>query len=334
MTFRYLYALLLIFPIALLLFVALRHPASRAVLQFPTAHRRLKLALGQLLLPIWFPFFLRLLGILFLLIALARPQTSTSHQRRISEGIDVMVALDVSQSMTIEDVGEDDKNRLDLAKETVKKFIAGRKDDRIGFLVFSGEAITLCPPTLDYDYLLSSVAQADVNQLKDGTAIGDAMATSVNRLKDSAAKSRVVILITDGDNNMGSIAPLTAGEIAVGYGIKIYAIALGKEGLVSYPDYVTFFGVTKKIHRQTNSTINPTLLMKIAEETGGKFFRADDSDSMQRVFDEINKLERNQVETKDRVIWEEHFQKFLVIAFALLLLDLLIRATIFRILPE
>lgn len=334
MTFRYLYALLLIFPIALLLFAALRHPASRAVLQFPIAHRRLKLAVGQLLLPIWFPFFLRLLGILFLLIALARPQTSTSHQRRISEGIDVMVALDVSQSMTIEDVGEDDKNRLDLAKETVKKFIAGRKDDRIGFLVFSGEAITLCPPTLDYDYLLSSVAQADVNQLKDGTAIGDAMATSVNRLKDSPAKSRIVILITDGDNNMGSIAPLTAGEIAVGYGIKIYAIALGKEGLVSYPDYVTFFGVTKKIHRQTNSTINPTLLMKIAEETGGKFFRADDSDSMQRVFEEINKLERNKVETKDRVIWEEHFQKFLLIAFLLLLLDMLVRATIFRILPE
>lgn len=334
MTFRHLPLLLLFIPVALLLLAALRKPASRAVLQFPLAHRRLKLSVGQLLLPVWVPFFLRLFGILFLLLAVARPQTSTSHQRRISEGIDVMVALDVSRSMTIEDVGVNGRNRLDLAKDTVKNFIGGRKDDRIGFLVFSGEGITLCPPTLDYEYLLSSVEQADVNVLKDGTAIGDAIATSVNRLKDSNAKSRVVILITDGDNNMGSIAPLTAGEIAVGYGIKVYAIALGKEGMVAYPDTVTFFGMTKKVYRQTTSTINPTLLMKIADETGGKFFRADDQDSMQRVFAEIDKLERNKVETKDRVIWEEHFQKFLAVALLLLLLDLLSRATIFRILPE
>lgn len=334
MTFRYPYLLLLAIPIALLLLAALRHPSSRAVLHFPVAHRRLKLNVRQLLLPIWFPFFLRLAGIIFLLLAVARPQTSTSHQRRLTEGIDVMVALDVSQSMTIEDVGQDDRNRLDVAKETVKKFIAGRRDDRIGFLVFSGEGITLCPPTLDYDYLLSTVEQADVNQLKDGTAIGDAIATSVNRLKTSTAKSRVVILITDGDNNMGSIAPLTAGEIATGYGVKVYAIALGTEGLVSYPDYVNFFGVTKKVHRQTTSTINPTLLMKIAEESGGKFFRAADSDSLQRVFEEIDKLERNKVETKDRVIWEEHFQKFLIVALTLFLLDLLARATVFRVLPE
>jgi Ca-activated chloride channel family protein len=334
MTFRYLYVLLLAIPIVLLLLAAIRKPASKAVLQFPIAHRRLKLGLGQLLLPIWLPFLFRLLGIIFLLVALARPQTSTSHQRRISEGIDVMIALDVSKSMTIEDVGENDKNRLDLAKETVKKFIAGRKDDRIGFMQFAGEGITLCPPTLDYDYLLTAVDMADVEALKDGTAIGDAIATSVNRLKDSTAKSRVIILMTDGDNNMGAIAPLTAGEIAVGYGIKVYAIAMGKEGIVNYPDTVTFFGVTKKVLRQTESTINPTLLMKIAEETGGKFFRADDKDSMRRVFEEINKLERNQIETKDRVLWEEHFQGFLLVALILLIIDMLARATIFRILPE
>ncbi|MGZ6290558.1 MAG: VWA domain-containing protein, partial [Bdellovibrionota bacterium] len=160
------------------------------------------------------------------------------------------------------------------------------------------------------------------------------IATSVNRLKDSAAKSRIVILITDGDNNMGSIAPLTAGDIAVGYGIKVYAIALGKEGVVNYPDTVSFFGVTKKIMRQTTSTINPSLLMKIAEETNGKFFRVEDTDAMKKVFEEINKLERNKIETKDRVLWEEHFQKFLLFAFAFLLLDMLVRATIFRILPE
>lgn len=334
MTLRYWPVLLLIFPIAVLLLAAVRRPASRAVLQFPIAYRKLQWNVSQLLLPVWLPFFLRLLGILFLLVALARPQTSTSHQRRISEGIDIMIALDVSQSMTIEDVGEEGKNRLDLAKETVKKFIAGRKDDRIGFLIFSGEGITLCPPTLDYDYLLSSVEKAEVNILKDGTAIGDGLAISVNRLKDSTAKSRIVILLTDGDNNMGAIAPLTAGDIAVGYGIKVYTVAMGKEGIVNYPDYVNFFGVTKKVYRQTTSTINPSLLMKISDETGGKFYRSDDSNSLQRVFDDINKLERNKVETKDRVLWEEHFQKFLFLALALLILDMISRATIFRVLPE
>ena len=334
MTFRYLPALFLLIPVTLLLLLALRKPATQAVLFFPLANRRLKLSLQQQLLPVWIPFVARWLGLAFLVLALARPQTSSSHQRRISDGIDIMITLDVSQSMTIEDVGIADKNRLDLAKETVKKFIAGRKDDRIGFVAFSGEGITLCPPTLDYDFLLSAVDQAEVNQLKDGTAIGDAIATAANRLKDSSAKSRVIILITDGDSNMGAIAPLTAGEIARGYGLKVYTIALGKEGVVNVPDQVNFFGYTKKVYRQTVSTINPSLLMKIAEETGGKFYRADDTGSMREVFAEIDKLERNKVETKDKVLWEEHFQKFALLALLCLLVDLVLRSTVFRILPE
>jgi len=245
-----------------------------------------------------------------------------------------MVALDVSQSMSIEDVDIDDRNRLDVAKETVKKFIGGRQDDRIGFVMFAGEGITLCPPTLDYAILLQSVEQATMGVLRDGTAIGEALALSVNRLKDSLAKSRVIILITDGDSNMGSIAPLTAGDIAAGYGIKVYSIALGKEGVVQYPDYENFMGIRRKVYRRTNSSINPALLMKISEDTGGQFYRADDTDSLSRVFGEINKLERTKVETKDRVLWEEHFQLFLLAALALFLLDFLLRMTIFRILPE
>lgn len=334
MTFRYLPVLLLFLPLAALLYLAIRASAANRRLQFPTAHRRLKLSLPAVHLPVWLPFLIRLAAFAFLLCALARPQTSSSQQRRTAEGIDIIITLDVSQSMTIEDVDNTDRNRLDLAKETVKKFILGRRDDRIGFVIFSGEGITLSPPTLDYDFLLGAVDRAEVSQLKDGTAIGDALATSLNRLRESPAKSRVVILITDGDNNMGAIAPLTAGEIAVGYGIKVYTIALGKEGVVNIPRYVDYFGVTKKTYSQTTSTINPTLLTKIAEETGGKFYRADDDGSLSRVFADIDKLERTKVETKDRVLWEEHFQIFAWIGLALLLLDLLLRTTVFRILPE
>ncbi len=333
MTFKYPLVLLLFPFIVFFLHRAFIAGTYQRVLLFPLSQRNFRPP-SRRHLPSWVPFVIRCLAFLLLLVALARPQSSSSSVRRTTEGIDIMMALDVSQSMTIEDVGEDDKNRLDVAKETVKKFIAGRQDDRIGFVMFSGEGVTLCPPTLDYQILLQSVEQAVVGILRDGTAIGEALALSVNRLKDSAAKSRVVILITDGDNNMGSIAPLTAGGIAVGYGIKVYSIALGTEGMVKFPDYQNFLGVKRKVYRQTNSSINPALLMKISEETGGQFFRAEDASSLDRVFAEINKLERTKVETKDRVLWEEHFQAYLLAALLLFLADFLLRMTLFRILPE
>jgi Ca-activated chloride channel family protein len=281
-------------------------------------------------LPVWLPFTLRSLAFALALFGLARPQTSSSQTQRTSEGIDIMIAFDVSQSMLIQDMGGG-KNRLNTAKETVHKFIEGRKDDRIGFSVFSGEAITLCPPTLDYEFLHSAVDQADVNQLRDGTAIGDGLATSVNRLKDSTAKSRIVILITDGDNNMGAIAPLTAGDIAVGYGIKVYGIALGTEGVVNIPTRNVF---GQQVTQQVISSINPSLLMKIADSTGGKFYRSGDPGSLQRIFADIDKLERSKVEKKDRVLYREYFQPLLLFAFLFFLADLILRSTIFRVLPE
>lgn len=333
MTLKYPFVLLLL-PIAyFLLYRGLRRGAYQRVLSFPLSLRNFRKP-SRMLLPTFLPFAFRCLALTLAVFALARPQSSSSQTRRMSEGIDIVVALDVSQSMTIEDVSKNEENRLDVAKETVKKFIGGRQDDRIGFLMFSGEAVTLCPPTLDYQVLLDSVAQANVGMLRDGTAIGEAIATAVNRLKDSTAKSRVIILITDGDSNMGSIEPMDAGDIAAGYGIKVYSIALGTEGVVQYPQEENFFGIKRKVYRQTNSSINPELLMKISEETGGKFFRADDEDSLDRVFGEINKLERNKVETKDRVLWEELYQPFLLAAILLFLTDFLLRMTIFRVLPE
>ncbi|MGZ3653753.1 MAG: VWA domain-containing protein [Bdellovibrionota bacterium] len=331
MIVRYPVVLLLV-PVAVwLLYIALRVRNSTKVLHFPIAHRGLALA-SQLRMPVWLPFGLRAAAFSLALFALARPQSSTSQTIRSAEGIDIMIAFDVSESMMIEDMGG--KSRIDFAKETMHKFIDGRKDDRIGFSIFSGEAISLCPPTLDYEFLHNAVNMADVNILRDGTAIGDGLAIAVNRLKDSTAKSRIVILATDGDNNMGAIAPLTAGDIAAGYGIKVYTIAMGSEGVVNVPGYVnTPFG-KRKVMTQMVSTINPTLLMKIADVTNGKFYRAADGESLRRIFADIDKLERSKVEKKDRVLWSEHFQIFLLLALLAFIADLALRSTIFRVLPE
>lgn len=329
MTLRYPLVLLLVPVCVWLLFLALRARSSTKVLYFPIAHRQLSLS-AHLRLPIWLPFSFRSVAFFLAILALARPQTSSSQTQRTSEGIDIMISFDVSQSMLIQDMGGG-RNRLDTAKETVHKFIDGRKDDRIGFSVFSGEAITLCPPTLDYEFLHAAVNQADVNQLRDGTAIGDGLATSLNRLKESSAKTRIVILITDGDNNMGAIAPLTAGDIAVGYGIKVYGIALGTEGVVNIPARNVF---GQQVVQQVVSSINPSLLMKISDATGGKFYRSGDPGSLQRIFADIDKLERSKMEKKDRVLYSEYFQPLLLLAFLFFMADLILRSTIFRVLPE
>jgi len=330
MTFQYPLLLLLI-PIVLFLLV--RKKRGGKSLAFPLGQRRLKKP-TTLVFPLLIPLILKSVGLILLIVALARPQTSSSQIRRTTEGVDIVIALDVSLSMSIEDVDIEDQNRLDVAKDVVKKFVYGRADDRIGFVMFSGESVTLCPPTLDYAVLLQTVDQARMGVLKDGTAIGEALATSVNRLKDSTAKSRVIILVTDGDSNMGAIAPLTAGEIAKGYGIKVYSIALGKEGMVKVPEEDNFFGIKRKSYRYTQSTINPELLIKISQETKGKFFRADDQNSLERVFQEINTLEKNKIETKDRVLKNEQFQWFLGLALLFLLLEFILGKTIYRILPE
>lgn len=333
MSLKYPLVLFLIPPLLALLYLGMRRASARRTLAFPLHQRNFR-ASPFTQASLWIPFALRALGISLLVVALARPQSSASQVRRLSEGIDIMLAFDVSASMRIEDTGVDDRSRFDLAKSVVKSFIAGRRDDRIGFLMFSGEAITLCPPTLDYAIVQESVDNAAMDVLRDGTAIGDAIATSAARLKDSNAKSRVIILLTDGDNNMGSVAPLTAGEIAAGYGLKVYAIALGTEGVVRVPRVVNVFGFQRKVYDTTTSTINPQLLQKIATETGGQFYRADDEGSLKRVFAEINKLERTKVETKDRVLWEEHYQPFLLFALLFLLADLILRLTKFRVLPD
>ncbi|NUM88503.1 MAG: VWA domain-containing protein [Bdellovibrionales bacterium] len=308
-----------------------RGSGTRCIL-YPLSLRGLELPGRSQWLRRYLPPTLRTLAFVFLALALSRPQTSTSQVRRSAEGIDIMIAMDVSKSMLIEDTERG--NRLEAARDTVKRFIQGRTDDRIGFLMFSGESITLAPPTLDYEMVIRAVDMANTDQLKDGTAIGDAIANSVNRLKDSRAKSRVIILITDGDSNMGSVAPLTAGGIAEGYGVKVYAVALGRDGTVNLPvEQDTVFG-RRKVMQRVTSTINPELLMRIAQETGGKYFRAEDEAALKKVFREIDRMERTKVEKKERVRWREHFQAFLIPALVLFLADFILARTILRLLPN
>ncbi len=257
---------------------------------------------------------------LCLVIALARPQTISKSQERKANGIDIVMVLDVSLSMLIQDMGE--STRMDLAKSTFKDFIEARSTDRIGFVIFSGEPLTLAPPTLDYGLILQQLTdvQAGGGGLRDGTAIGDGLALAINRLKKSNAKSRVIILLTDGDSNVGRIDPLTAGELALGYGVKVYSIAIGTEGRVRQPlPQQTPMGTVYQ-YVWVENRLNPGLLKDISEKTNGKFFRVTDDKALQEVFSEIDQLEKTKVTTQDKVHYDEQFMKYA--AWALLLLAL------------
>jgi Ca-activated chloride channel family protein len=323
---------LLLVPTFWIAWQSFRHGDGVRRILFPLGNRQMNWPRQDTLLRKLIPAVLSFIGLTALIIAIARPQTGTSETKNLTEGIDIMIALDVSKSMLIED--SNDLDRLTAAKETVKRFISGRSDDRIGFLMFGGESITLCPPTLDYDMLLGSVDSANTDQLKDGTAIGVAIGSAVNRLKNSKAKSKVIILITDGDNNMGSITPLTAGDIAKSYGIKVYSIALGHDGMARLPVVdMDIFGRRVKRYEMVPSSVNPELLMHVSETTGGKFFRAEDQTALKNVFAEINQLEKSKHEKRERMRWNEHFQIFLSLGLLVLCLDQILRRTWLRILP-
>jgi len=281
------------------------------------------------------PQLLKILGITFAILALARPQTTNNEVRKDVEGIDIIVCLDISDSMMIEDMQPE--NRLEAAKDTMIKFINGRTSDRIGMVIFAGESFTLVPLTLDYNLLkdrISQVTTAQAAHIKDGTAIGVGLANAVGRLRESTAKSRVVIFLTDGGNNSGTIDPETGITIAKGYGVKIYSIGIGKDGPTKIPIYQKdIFGNTVKTYQDFEDPVNVELLSRMASETGGKFFRADQSDSLQKIFKEIDGLEKTKVEQKSYVKYTEQFQKFLWIGLILFGLSLLFGNTYFRRVP-
>lgn len=282
--------------------------------------------------PIKFILYLKYVGLALLIIALARPQSSFRQMERNTSGIDIMMVLDVSASMNIEDLAE--RSRMEVAKDTMEGFIRGRQNDRIGFVMFSGEPLTMAPPTLDYGLLLRSLHQANTGILKDGTAIGDGLALAVNHLKSSHSKSKVVILLTDGDNNLGQVDPATAGELALGYGIRVYTIAIGREGRVKMPiRHKGIFGNTVTSYQWFDNALNPELLQKVAKLTQGKFYRVTEESALSSVFQEIDRLEKSEVKTKEKVKYEEAFQWPLKLGAILIIAEQLLERSWWRFLP-
>lgn len=265
------------------------------------------------------PIALRILAICVLVVALARPQSSTSWQDVTTEGIDIVMAVDISSSMLAQDF---EPNRLEAAKEVAVEFIKNRPTDRIGLVVYSGESFTQCPLTTDHDKLINLFQDIKNGMIVDGTAIGMGLANAVNRLKESDAKSKVVILLTDGENTAGSIPPLTAAEIAATFGVKVYTIGVGTKGEAPMP-VPDMFGRIRYQRMEVN--IDEESLEKIAEITNGAYFRATDNESLQEIYNEIDQLEKTIIEETQ---FEKKYEEFLpisLIALGLLLIEYLIR---------
>lgn len=275
---------------------------------------------------------LRVLIIVLLVMALARPQSGKAHSMVTTEGIDIILALDVSGSMLAEDFHLENKrrNRLYVSKEVVKDFIEWRENDRIGMVVFAGQAYTQCPLTLDYDVLLQFLEKVEIGMVEDGTAIGSAIGVCVNRLKSSKAKSKVVILLTDGRNNAGGIDPLTAAELAKTFGMKIYTVGAGTKGLAPYP-VKNLFGL--KTYRSMQIDIDEETLTEIAKITGGKYFRATDTASLKEVYRQIDSLEKTEMEETKYTEYSELFPYLLLPALGIFLLEVVLANTRFRRIP-
>ena len=256
-----------------------------------------------------------------LIIALARPRSAGRAEQSTTEGINIVIAFDISSSMLAEDFQP--QNRLEVARDKVKQFIAMRSSDRIGVVAFSGEALTQVPLTTDYPVVMAAVDNLQPGQLEDGTAIGTAIATAANRLRDAPGNSRVVVLLTDGVNNRGSIDPRTAAQAAAAFGVKIYTIGVGTEGMAPVPVGRGLFGLR---YENRPVRIDEPLLTDIASVSGGRYFRARDAAALQRIYEQIDQLEREPVQTKSYVRFTELFRWPLAIALAALALEMLLAA--------
>jgi Ca-activated chloride channel family protein len=271
-------------------------------------------------------FGMRMLAVGLLILALARPQTNLNRQDISVEGIDIVLAMDVSSSMLAEDLRP---NRLEAAKDVAIDFINSRPDDRIGLVIFSGESFTQCPLTTNHALLINLYKDINFGMIDDGTAIGDGLATAVNRLKDSKAKSKVIILLTDGVNNMGSIDPQSAAEIAELYGIRIYTIGVGTVGTALFP-VRTQFGIQ---YQRMEVKIDEALLQKMSALTNGKYFRATNRQKLQEVYKEIDRLEKSKIDVTEFSRKKEEFLPFVILALVLLTLEFIVRFAFLKLVP-
>lgn len=273
-----------------------------------------------------FPLIFRLLAISFLVVALARPQSFSKGQTSTTEGIDIMLSLDVSSSMLARDFNPD---RIEAAKRIGIQFISGRPSDRMGLVIFASEAFTMCPLTLDHAALINQFNAVDMGMLEDGTAIGSGLAMAVNRLLNSDAVSRVVILLTDGINNSGEIAPYTAAEIAQTYGIRVYVVGIGSMGTAPYP-VQTPFGVR---YQQVEVQIDERLMKEVAQLTGGEYFRATDNKTLEEIYQKIDALEKSKVNVDEYMHRSEEFLFWGLLSLLFVGLEICYRTFILRQLP-
>jgi Ca-activated chloride channel family protein len=276
---------------------------------------------------------MRAIGFCFLVIALARPQTQHAEVEVTTEGVDIMLILDISESMKALDFKPDD--RLAVAKREIKSFVQMREHDRIGLVLFAARAFTRCPLTNDYGVLVQMIEAAGYTDFSNQTAIGTAIATAANRLKDSPAKSKVIILLTDGANNAGDIPPLTAAKAAGELGLKIYTIGVGKDGKVPFPVEAVDPHTGRRTQRiqMMESDINEKELADIAKATGGAFFRAQNSESLKKIYEEIDKMEKTEIKSISHVSYSEYFYMWLWIGFIVLVMEMVLHNTVFRRIP-
>ncbi len=274
------------------------------------------------------PEFLRFLLLSFLILGMARPQKGTRNLESSTSGIDIMLVMDISGSMKAEDFHP--QNRLYVAKQVTRDFIMGRQTDRIGLVILAKESFTQCPLTVDYGVLLNLLGEVRFGLIEDGTAIGMGLINGVNRLKDSPAKNKVIILLTDGANNAGAIDPLTAAGVAQALGVKVYTIGIGRPGLVPMPVDDPVFG---RRYMQVQSDLDEETLQKMARTTGGRFFRAKDPQALAQIFKEIDALEKTKIKLKEYWEFDEKFRTWAFLALSALVLELFLSGMLFRRLP-
>ena len=321
----YLYLLLLLIPLIgwyiykLSKSQASMQVSSSEVFQLPEA-RSWKIYLRHV------PFLLRMVLIALLIVVLARPQSTNSWQNSSTEGIDIMLAMDISSSMLAQDLKP---NRLEAAKDVAASFINGRQNDNIGLVVFAAESFTQCPLTTDHTVLLNLFKDIQPGIIQDGTSIGLGLANAVSRIKDRQAKSKVIILLTDGVNNAGEIAPVTASEIAKTFGVRVYTIGVGTQGEAPYP-FQTAFGIQ---YQNVPVEIDEPTLKQIAATTGGQYFRATDNASLKAIYEEIDQMEKTKISVQEFSKKQEEYMQWALLVLLLLLVEVLLKNTLLRNIP-
>lgn len=321
---EYLFLLLLLIPY--IVWYIMRRKKYEATLQISDARVYAHTPKSFRIYLLHAPFVLRLAALVMIILVLARPQSTNSWQNSEIEGIDIMLAIDISGSMMAEDLKP---NRLEASKDVAAEFINGRPTDNIGITLFAGESFTQCPLTTDHSVLLNFVHNIQTGIIEDGTAVGMGIANAVTRLKDSKAKSKVIILLTDGTNNRGDISPLTAAEIAKSFGIRIYTIGVGTNGTAPFP-YPTAMGVQ---YVNMPVEIDEKALTQIAHITEGNYFRATSNSKLKEVYQEIDKLEKTKLNVKEYSKRQEEYRLFALIAFLCVLLEVLLRNSILKKIP-